>query len=138
MAFVQIAAAIAAALAAAVGGWMLDARLTRSRGSLRSMFCVVLLAVTAGLGTVILLEPWLMAAEVPADALWMFRMRVLSLFVMLGCVVLAISMVLVTIAALFMSHVGPKWRLCVLPVLGLAAFALVLFLVGTHQFRPTA
>ena len=79
-----------------------------------------------------------MGAEVPDGALWMFRMRVLAAFVVLGSLVLAISTVLVAIAALFMSHRGPKWRLCVVPAITLAAFALALHLVGTHHFMPAA
>lgn len=138
MAIVQIAFSVVVSLGVAGGGWKLDERLTRSRGSLRAMFSLVLAAATAGLIAVILTEPWLWEAEAPEEALWMFRMRVLAVFVVLGSVVLAISTVLVTIAALFMSHDGPKWRLCVLPALALAMFALALFLVGTHRFWPTA
>jgi hypothetical protein len=135
---VQLLIAGVIAVTAAGGGWWLDEELTRSRGMLRAIFAVTLLAATAGLCAVILAEPWLWDAEVREEAFWMFRMRVLAAFVVLGSLVVSSSLVLVTVTALIMPRPVSRWRLCVVPALALVLFALALHLVGKYHFMPSA
>jgi hypothetical protein len=135
---VQLLIASVVAVTAAGGGWRLEERLMRSRRTLRAMFAVALLAATAGLCAVILAEPWLWDAEVREEASWMFRMRVLAAFVVLGSFVASISLVLVTVTALIMPRLVSRWRLCVMPTLALVLFAVALHLIGKYHFMPSA
>jgi hypothetical protein len=102
------------------------------------MFAVALLAATAGLCAVIVAEPWMWDAEVREEAFWMFRMRVLGAFLVLGSLVLSISLVTVTVTALIMPRLVSRWRLCVVPALALVLFAVALHLVGKYHFMPSA
>ncbi len=135
---ISIVVAILVAVGVSYCGWWLDVWLTQSRFSVRSVLSLVLLGALAWLITLILTEPCFLDSAVHEGTLFWFRMRVVAVFVMLGCLAAAVSVVAVTIAGLLMAYPLAKWRLCVVPAIALVFFALAWYLVGTHQFFPTA
>lgn len=137
-AVIPILVALLVAAGVSYGCWLLDVRLTRTRFTVRSQHALLLIGTTAWLVTLILLEPWFLDSTVYGSALFWFRMRVVALFLMFGCLGLAISVVIFTIAGVLASRPLPKWRLCVVPAIALVLFAVACCLVGARHFLPTA
>ena len=68
----------------------------------------------------------------------LFHVRVLSMFVVLGSMALALAVAVAMIDALCTPSSTPKWRLCALPVWALAMLALAIHEFFWREFFPTA
>jgi hypothetical protein len=58
------------------------------------------------------------------------------MFVVLGCMIAAAAVVVATATALRVPNLVVKWRLCIIPILALAAFALAFHQFFTRGFFP--
>jgi hypothetical protein len=130
--------AIAVSSMAAVCGWFLDTRLTRTKLSARVVFALVLLTASMWLASIILAEQQLIDMTVTANQFFMFRMRVVAVFLVLGCMPVALATAAFTVYAIPTDSSVPKWRLRVVPILALTTFALAVYLYDTHGYYPTA
>jgi hypothetical protein len=77
------------------------------------------------------------STDAEGNVSFLFHVRVLSTFVVLGCMIVGAAVGVTTIAALSASTPVPKWRLCIVPILALVAFALAFQQFFTRGFFPT-
>jgi hypothetical protein len=133
---VPFAIAVAIAIGAALCVWLLEGRITRNRISVRLIAAMVLVAGSTWMSTIILIPTYFLNEEI--NATFWFRMRILSMVVMLSCMVVAFAVAVFTATALSEARSIPQWRLCVVPALSLASFATALYLVNLREFWPTA
>ncbi|QDT00568.1 hypothetical protein [Adhaeretor mobilis] len=66
----------------------------------------------------------------------LFFVRVFAMLVILANMVLAVLVVCRLIAAAIQPNTRDKWRLCLLPIMSLAAFAFAYYLFFTREFSP--
>jgi hypothetical protein len=131
-----IPSVIAAAIAFATTrfGWRADARLTGDHASVRAILAAGLLAAATWLSAVIVTSEYWFVDDLDAR----FLFRVIAVFVVLSCMPTAIAVAIATIGAAWTTSSIRRWRLCLLPALAFAMFALAVLLVDAHQFFPAA
>lgn len=130
--------AITVSSAAVICGWLFDVRLTRTKLSMRVVCTLALLAASTWLASIILGEQLLIDMTVRANQFFMFRMRVVAVLLVLGCIPVALATAVFTRFAMSVDNKVSKWRLSVVPVIAITTYALAFYLYGTHGFYPTA
>lgn len=126
---------------------LIDRSLTGEDSSPRRAAAIALFAASVWLATLIEMAHWL---QVPGASgpvqYWtqadgsvspLFHVRVLAMFVVMGSMLAALVVIILTIAEVRASRLATRWRLCVVPMVALTAFAIAFFLVGSREFFPT-
>jgi hypothetical protein len=146
----MVAFLIAAAMATGVAwcGWRTDLNLTGEPTTGRRALAVALLGASAWLITLILAANWLQVpgaygpvqywAGAEEHVGFIYQMRALALFLVLGCMLVAAAVGVSTIAALCRPGSTPRWQLCVIPALALVSFAVAYHLYFSREFFPSA
>jgi hypothetical protein len=129
-------------------GWRSDFNLTGGPTTGRRALAGALLGASAWLITLILAASWL---QVPGAygpvQYWvgaeehigfLYQMRVLAMFLVLGGMLVAAAVAIATIAAVWRRGSTPRWQLCVIPVLALGSFAVAYHLFFSREFFPSA
>ncbi|MBA3481145.1 MAG: hypothetical protein H0T51_04945 [Pirellulales bacterium] len=140
--------AVATATGVAWCGWRTDVNLTGGPTTGRRALAVALLGASAWLITLILAASWLRVpgaygpvqywAGAEGHVGFLYQLRVLAMFQVLGCMLVAAAVGIATIAALLRPGSTPRWQLCVIPALAIGSFAVAYHLSFSREFFPSA
>jgi hypothetical protein len=140
--------AVATAICVAWCGWRTDLNLTGGPTTGRRALAIALLGASAWLITLILAAIWLRVPGAYGPVQYwvgaeghvgfLYQLRVLAMFLVLGCMLVAAAVGVATIAALCRPGSTPRWQLCVIPALAIGSFAVAYHLFFSQEFFPSA